>query len=67
MLQHMGFNEHNTTNMNWGLDDEDNEALIEMLGGSFFEAINIDKTKEILNWQPNFSIETGIKKLLKYN
>ena len=33
----------------------------------FFSVIDIDKTKEILNWQPNFSIETGIKKLLKYN
>lgn len=33
----------------------------------FFSAIDIGKTKEVLNWYPNFSIETGIKKLLKYN
>ena len=33
----------------------------------FFSVIDIDKTKEVLNWQPNFSIEIGIKKLLKYS
>ena len=59
MLQHMGFNEHNTTNRNWGLDDEDNEKLIEMLGDSFFEDINIDKTKclvRVLRYDPGHGI-----------
>ena len=31
-----------------------------------FSAIDISKTKEVLNWRPSFSIESGIKKLLKY-
>ena len=32
-----------------------------------FSYIDISKTKEVLDWHPNLSIETGIKKLLKYS
>ena len=59
MLQHMGFNQHNTTFRNWGLEDEDNEKLIEMLGDSFFDDIKIDKTKclvRILRYDPGHCI-----------
>tara|TARA_B100000886_G_C20406116_1_gene484866 strand:- start:243 stop:1043 length:801 start_codon:yes stop_codon:yes gene_type:complete len=31
----------------------------------YFSAIDIEKTKLDLNWKPNFTIQTGIKKLLK--
>ena len=33
----------------------------------FFSAVDIEKTKLALNWKPNFTLQNGIKKLLKYN
>ena len=47
--------------------EHNNIISIQENKNDFFSAINIDKTKEALNWQPNFSIEIGIKKLLKYS
>lgn len=34
---------------------------------NFFSSVNINKTKKTLGWNPNFSIQTGIRKLLKYS
>ena len=58
-LMHSGYNENNSMEKNWGLNDEDNEKLIEMLGDVFFDSINIDKTKclvRLLRYDPGHCI-----------
>ena len=42
-LNDLGYNEHNTFEYNYGIKDEHNNLLKEMLGDSAFEQLNIDK------------------------
>ena len=44
-----------------------NILSIQKKKNELYSYIDISKTKEALDWHPNFSIETGIKKLLKYS
>ena len=41
----IGYNEHNTTESNWGLDTEHNKQLKEMVGNHNFDALGIDPKK----------------------
>lgn len=44
----IGYNEHNTTESNWGLDKEHNKQLKEMIGNHNFDALGIDPKKSLL-------------------
>jgi len=41
MTQYLGYNEHNTTEINWGIEPEDDQALKDILGHKFFEMLNL--------------------------
>ena len=44
----VGYNEHNTTESNWGLDPAHNTTLKELVGTHNFEALGIDPDKSLL-------------------
>ena len=44
----IGYNEHNTTESNWGLDPLHNKVLKEMVGERNFETLGIDPQKSLL-------------------
>ena len=44
----VGYNEHNTTESNWGLDPAHNTTLKELVGKHNFEALGIDPDKSLL-------------------
>jgi len=44
----IGYNEHNTTESNWGLDPAHNTTLKDLVGKHNFEALGIDPEKSLL-------------------
>ena len=44
----IGYNEHNTTETNWGLDPAHNKVLKDMVGKHNFEALGIDPERSLL-------------------
>jgi len=54
MTQYLGYNEHNTLEINWGIEPEDDQALKDMCGDDFFDAVNLTK-------------ETCLVRLLRYD
>jgi hypothetical protein len=44
----IGYNEHNTTETNWGLDPVHNQKLKEMIGSHNFEAMGIDPARSLV-------------------
>jgi mannose-6-phosphate isomerase-like protein (cupin superfamily) len=44
----IGYNEHNTTESNWGLDEIHNDTLKGMVGGENFKTLGIDPNKSLL-------------------
>ena len=41
MTQYLGYNKHNTTEVNWGIEPEDDQALKDILGHKFFSLLNL--------------------------
>jgi hypothetical protein len=41
----IGYNKHNTSESNWGLEDKHNQMLREMIGRHNFEALDLDYDK----------------------
>lgn len=59
MTQHLGYNEHNTTEINWGIAPEDDAKLKEFLGDAFFDQINLKKDTcmvRLLRYDPGHCI-----------
>ena len=54
MTQYLGYNEHNTTEVNWGIEPEDDAEFKDMLGDDFFAEVGLRK-------------ETCMVRLLQYN
>lgn len=48
MTQYLGYNEHNTTEINWGIEPEDDQALKVMVGSKFFEAVNLEESTSLV-------------------
>jgi len=68
----IGYNKHNTSESNWGLEDKHNQMLREMVGRHNFEALNLDYEKvlvRLLEYMPGHSLPLhsdgleGFKKL----
>ena len=68
----IGYNKHNTSESNWGLEDKHNQILREMVGRHNFEALNLDYEKvlvRLLEYMPGHSLPLhsdgleGLKKL----
>jgi len=49
-LLHLGYNVYNCTEKNIGLNPKDNQGLIDILGDSFFEQINLDKKTTLVRF-----------------
>jgi hypothetical protein len=43
MIQHLGYNEYNTTEINWGIEEEDDAELKYLLGNEAFEKMHLKK------------------------
>lgn len=59
MANHLGYNEHNSTEINWGIDPEDDGKLKEFLGDSFFDKVNLKKDTclvRLLRYDPGHCI-----------
>lgn len=54
LAQYTGYNEHNSTEINWGIEVEDDEQLKEFLGDNFFEEVKLKR-------------ETCMVRLLRYD
>tara|TARA_Y100001937_G_C7123766_1_gene333879 strand:+ start:1270 stop:1890 length:621 start_codon:yes stop_codon:yes gene_type:complete len=44
----IGYNKHNTTESNWGLEPEDNQLLKEIIGSTNFDLLAIDQDKALV-------------------
>ena len=59
MANHLGYNEHNSTEINWGIDPDDDLKLKEFLGDDFFDKINLNKQTclvRLLRYDPGHCI-----------
>ena len=59
MVQHLGYNEHNCTEINWGIEQEDDATLKGLLGATFFQEINMQPTTcmvRLLRYDPGHCI-----------
>jgi len=59
MIQHLGFNEHNCTEINWGIEPEDDAQLKEFLGDAFFDSIDLNRNTcmvRLLRYDPGHCI-----------
>ena len=59
MVQHLGYNEHNCTEINWGIEQEDDATLKGLLGANFFQQIHMQPTTcmvRLLRYDPGHCI-----------
>ena len=54
LAQHLGYNEHNSTEINWGIEPGDDAQLKDFLGDNFFKEVNLKR-------------ETCMVRLLRYD
>lgn len=48
MLQQLGYTQHNTTEINWGIEPEDDAELKYLIGSEAFEKMNIKKDASLV-------------------
>jgi len=59
MIQHLGFNEHNCTEINWGIEPDDDAQLKDFLGDAFFDRIDLNRSTcmvRLLRYDPGHCI-----------
>lgn len=59
MVQHLGYNKHNCTEINWGIEVDDDAQLKDFLGDEFFNEINLNRNTcmvRLLRYDPGHCI-----------